>query len=1183
MKQPRFTHLLTLLVGLMATAATAAVTEPTLTTDASNPVYYAIKNYRSGNYATYLGSSTALGQRNGLTYAALWYFTASGDGVSLVPAVDPSMKQATASSATAEGATWYVKENPYNTGRFCVSLTSDLSDNCWDDQGNNGQIGYWHPSGSDYAGTSWDIEPISAETAAALEADWNSYPVNISKAAGFTNTNRFTTSISLGTQSIAIPTKGLGTLAYRFISDEKFTAYSGTSVAPAIGYQGQWMHGICFIDLNNDGDFDDGGELVSHSEYRDADVFGNVAGTTLPEFTLPATTGTYRMRYMVIWAADGAPDSRGTSSMINNGGIIYDVMLDVITASDEQMDAFAKMGSWLEKTKLVTDASNYISNAKQGDEGSYEALLDNNFSTYFHSAWSGSMAGTAGHDLQVRLPEDIDALYLYYVTRSTGTGYPTGFRIDGSNNAADFSSAGGSTWTNSVATLDGTGMPTLGSQPYSSAKIQLSGSYQYLRFVPSIGNNQGGNWFCLAEFGVYSADPRAEAARAFLASAPTNAADLTDEQIAEINSIDADVTALQNEIANAATRSQLRDLLTEANTIYTEGEAGAASVKVGYPTSAALSTFKTKIDAAQDVQDNGGDYEAAVTELQAAIATVKAFGNTVYTPRTDVYYTITSGRGSMVYDASHSASTDADGNEFLWYSTSLDNTDENHLWGFIERDGKYYMYNVGKRQFANVTQSGSYHESNGDGHTWMFSDAPSAVVLDAGESNWVTAPNVRVRATSEVTGKQYAMSISTSYTGPVIAYDAVNDGGVPMAFALSPVAVNAEVTAAIEALLEDLTPYVTALQEAIDAASGIDTGAGLNQYAASEAFTAALAAARTEVASDEATKESLTAAREALVAATAALTLNQPEAGSFLRIYSVQQGGYVSSTVDASVAAPWNTYFTCNKPQDEQGTIWYYSGTHRLLNYATGLNSGNFTAAEAGDDAGVAFDFPAAVNGTGSYWVHTEENKYWYAGTPTIDNYSNPSAVPNTLFTLSYVESLPVEVTSAGWATLNLPVAVEVPEGVTAYVGKIEGEMLNFSEVGGVLPANTPVILEAAAGTYDFAITDAEGTVEAGYDALVGTIAAQTCEAEEYYTLQMRDGEAGMYPYSGTKLKGFKAFMSTATAAGVRGFAFGGVQTGLSGVETSGASRAAIYDLQGRRVQQGRKGVYVVNGKKVLF
>ena len=65
-------------------------------------------------------------------------------------------------------------------------------------------------------------------------------------------------------------------------------------------------------------------------------------------------------------------------------------------------------------------------------------------------------------------------------------------------------------------------------------------------------------------------------------------------------------------------------------------------------------------------------------------------------------------------------------------------------------------------------------------------------------------PNVRVQATSAVTGDTYAMSVSTSYTGPIITYDAKNDGGIPMTFAIAATTQDSEVTAAIEELLNDI-------------------------------------------------------------------------------------------------------------------------------------------------------------------------------------------------------------------------------------------------------------------------------------------------------------------------------------------------------------------------------------------
>ena len=40
--------------------------------------------------------------------------------------------------------------------------------------------------------------------------------------------------------------------------------------------------------------------------------------------------------------------------------------------------------------------------------------------------------------------------------------------------------------------------------------------------------------------------------------------------------------------------------------------------------------------------------------------------------------------------------------------------------------------------------------------------------------------------------------------------------------------------------------------------------------------------------------------------------------------------------------------------------------------------------------------------------------------------------------------------------------------------------------------------------------------------------------------------------------------------------------TGISGIPAINAD-ATIYDLSGRRVEKATKGVYIVNGKKVIF
>ncbi len=59
------------------------------------------------------------------------------------------------------------------------------------------------------------------------------------------------------------------------------------------------------------------------------------------------------------------------------------------------------------------------------------------------------------------------------------------------------------------------------------------------------------------------------------------------------------------------------------------------------------------------------------------------------------------------------------------------------------------------------------------------------------------------------------------------------------------------------------------------------------------------------------------------------------------------------------------------------------------------------------------------------------------------------------------------------------------------------------------------------------------------------------------------------------------AFLALGGAAAVNGLFFNGETTGIEGVETENNTQA-IFDLSGRRVQKAEKGIYIVNGKKVL-
>ena len=69
---------------------------------------------------------------------------------------------------------------------------------------------------------------------------------------------------------------------------------------------------------------------------------------------------------------------------------------------------------------LITDASQLSSNAKESIEGSYEGLIDNDRSTFFHSEWSTNVSNGAYHYLQIDLRDTYENIVLKYSIR---TGY----------------------------------------------------------------------------------------------------------------------------------------------------------------------------------------------------------------------------------------------------------------------------------------------------------------------------------------------------------------------------------------------------------------------------------------------------------------------------------------------------------------------------------------------------------------------------------------------------------------------------------------------------------------------------------------------------------------------------------------------------------------------------------------
>lgn len=201
------------------------------------------------------------------------------------------------------------------------------------------------------------IDNIEVNTSSSPRVSYEYYTVTGTKASSpMTRNDRHTTAINLtaGDETQTLPVDQVNNdKLYQDLTDRTFWVQKGQTIAPEITFAGSWMHSYCYIDLNNNGTFDDN-ELMSYNAYNDGNGFKNSKGESLsngnpgngkmPEFKLPdnLAPGRYRMRYKLDWnsldPAGNPGDAEGKNLINDNGGVVADVILNVAGETVEVND-----------------------------------------------------------------------------------------------------------------------------------------------------------------------------------------------------------------------------------------------------------------------------------------------------------------------------------------------------------------------------------------------------------------------------------------------------------------------------------------------------------------------------------------------------------------------------------------------------------------------------------------------------------------------------------------------------------------------------------------------------------------------------------------------------------------------------------------------------------------------------
>ena len=212
-----------------------------------------------------------------------------------------------------------------------------------------------------------------------------------------------------------------------------------------------------------------------------------------------------------------------------------------------------------------------------------------------------------------------------------------------------------------------------------------------------------------------------------------------------------------------------------------------------------------------------------------------------------------------------------------------------------------------------------------------------------------------------------------------------------------------------------------------------------------------------------------------------------------------------------------------------------------------------------------------------------------YVPTGNVDDYKNETGWEDykTLI-VGLANVTPANnVNGVYWATYyNSSVNMKADANTTVYKAAINGSSLTLTEIDDkVINAGEAVILKSTGANVSMTTSAAASAADYSDNALEGVdVATAVAAGFKYYVLSYENSTLGFYKYTGATLGANKAFYKTNATDAPEFFAFGET-TGINAMANSVKpnNNSQIFNLAGQRVAQPTKGLYIVNGKKVVI
>lgn len=175
------------------------------------------------------------------------------------------------------------------------------------------------------------------------------------------------------------------------------------------------------------------------------------------------------------------------------------------------------------------------------------------------------------------------------------------------------------------------------------------------------------------------------------------------------------------------------------------------------------------------------------------------------------------------------------------------------------------------------------------------------------------------------------------------------------------------------------------------------------------------------------------------------------------------------------------------------------------------------------------------------------------------------------------------------WYTAIYPFAVSGVNNISKLTG-YDAESGNLSfESAEASEANKPFLMMSTAAKEAIELTDVEVVAAAATDVTAGNMtmkgvysATEVAAADGVTSYVLSNNQLKKIASVAATVTPYRAYFQVQPASEVRGFTVDGEETAIEGITVTESENGSVYNLNGQRVNKAQKGLYIVNGKKVV-